>query len=65
MDIGSEPAFAYVKIDGVAVGPTPLFDREVSPGKHRIQVSREGFGSKSFTIDLRPGDRIRRVVKLP
>jgi tRNA A-37 threonylcarbamoyl transferase component Bud32 len=65
MDIGSEPAFAYVKIDGVPVGPTPLFDREVSPGKHRIQVSREGFGSKSFTIDVRPGDRIRRVVRFP
>jgi hypothetical protein len=65
VDIGSEPAFAYVKIDGVPVGPTPLFDREVSPGKHRIQVSREGFGSKSFTIDVRPGDRIRRVVRFP
>ena len=65
LDIGSEPAFAYVKIDGVPVGPTPLFDREVSPGKHRIQVSREGFGSKSFTIDVRPGDRIRRVVRFP
>jgi tRNA A-37 threonylcarbamoyl transferase component Bud32 len=65
LDIGSDPAFAYVKIDGVPVGPTPLFDREVSPGKHRIQVSREGFGSKSFTIDVRPGDRIRRVVRFP
>jgi len=65
LDIGSEPAFAYVKIDGIPAGPTPLFDREVSPGKHRIQVSREGFGSKSFTIDVRPGDRIRRVVRFP
>jgi serine/threonine-protein kinase len=65
LDIGSEPAFAYVTIDGVKVGATPLFGREVPPGTHRIQVSRDGLGSKTFTIEVRPGDRISRVVKLP
>jgi tRNA A-37 threonylcarbamoyl transferase component Bud32 len=65
LDIGSEPAFAYVSIDGIKVGPTPLFGREVTPGTHQIQVSRDGLGSKSFTIEVRPGDRISRVVKLP
>jgi len=65
LDLGSEPAFAYVTIDGVKAGATPLFGREITPGTHHIQVSREGLGSKSFTIDVRPGDRISRVVKLP
>ena len=65
LDIGSEPAFAYVTIDGVKVGSTPIFGREVTPGAHRIQVSREGLGSKTFTVEIRPGDRITRVVKLP
>ncbi len=65
LDIGSEPAFAYVTIDGVKVGATPLFGREVTPGTHRIEVTRDGLGSKSFTIEVRPGDRISRVVKLP
>jgi hypothetical protein len=65
LDIGSEPAFAYVSIDGVKVGATPLFGREVPPGTHRIQVWREGLGTKSFTLEVRPGDRISRVVKLP
>jgi tRNA A-37 threonylcarbamoyl transferase component Bud32 len=65
VDIGSEPAFAYVAIDGVKVGATPLFGRQVTPGTHRIQVWREGLGSKSFTLEVRPGDRISRVVKLP
>jgi hypothetical protein len=65
LDIGSEPAFAYVSIDGVKVGATPLFGREVTPGVHLIEVSRDGLGSKSFTIEVRPGDRISRVVKLP
>jgi tRNA A-37 threonylcarbamoyl transferase component Bud32 len=65
LDIGSEPAFAYVAIDGVKVGATPIFGREVTPGSHRIQVWRDGLGSKTFTLEVRPGDRITRVVKLP
>ena len=65
LDLGSEPAFAYVTIDGGKAGATPLFGREIAPGTHHIQVSREGLGSKSFTIDVRPGDRISRVIKLP
>jgi PEGA domain-containing protein len=65
LDIGSEPAFAYVSIDGVKVGATPIFGREVTPGAHRIQVWRDGLGSKTFTLEVRPGDRITRVVKFP
>jgi len=65
LDIGSEPAFAYVTIDGVKVGSTPIFGREVTPGLHRIQVWRDGLGSKTFNLEMRAGDRISRVVKLP
>jgi serine/threonine-protein kinase len=65
LDIGSEPAFAYVAIDGVKVGATPIFGREVAPGVHRVQVWRDGLGSKTFSLEVRPGDRITRVVKLP
>jgi hypothetical protein len=65
LDIGSEPAFAYVSIDGVRVGPTPIFGRSVAPGLHKIEVSREGLGSKTFTLDVPPGARMSRVVKLP
>ena len=65
LDIGSEPGFAYVTIDGVQAGATPLFGKEVAPGTHLVNVSREGFGSKSFTVEVRSGDRISRVVKFP
>jgi eukaryotic-like serine/threonine-protein kinase len=65
LDIGSEPAFAYVSIDGVKVGSTPIFGREVAPGTHRIQVWRDGLGSKTFNLEVRPGDRITKVIKLP
>jgi serine/threonine-protein kinase len=65
LDIGSEPSFAYVSIDGVRVGSTPIFGREVPPGVHKIEVSREGLGSKTFSLEVRPGARMSRVVKLP
>jgi hypothetical protein len=65
VDIGSEPSFAYVSIDGIRVGSTPIFGREVTPGVHKIEVSREGLGSKTFSLDVRPGARMSRVVKLP
>jgi tRNA A-37 threonylcarbamoyl transferase component Bud32 len=65
LDLGSEPGFAYVTIDGVHVGATPLFGREISAGVHRIEVSREGVGTKTFTIDIHPGQRVSRVIKLP
>ena len=65
LDIGSEPAFAYVSIDGVKIGATPIFGRAVAPGTHRIEVSREGLGSKTFSLDVKPGARMSRVVKLP
>jgi serine/threonine-protein kinase len=65
LDIGSDPAFAYVTIDGAKVGATPLFGRPLPPGTHRIEVSREGLGSKTFTLDVAPGSHIHRVVKLP
>ena len=65
LDIGSEPAFAYVTIDGVKVGPTPIFGRAVTHGIHKVEVSREGLGSKTFSLDVRPGARISRVIKLP
>jgi serine/threonine-protein kinase len=65
LDIGSDPSFAYVSIDGVKVGSTPQFGREVTPGMHRIEVSREGLGKKTFTVEVRSGERVRRIVKLP
>jgi serine/threonine protein kinase len=65
LDLGSEPSFAYVTIDGRRIGPTPLYGHEVAPGMHRIEISRDGLGSKTFTVEIRPGQRVTRVVKLP
>ncbi len=65
LDLGSEPGFAYVSIDGVRIGATPLFGYALPPGTHRIEVSREGLGSKSLVLEAHPGERIRRIIKFP
>jgi serine/threonine protein kinase len=65
LDLGSDPAFAYVTIDGTKAGATPLYGRPLPPGSHRIEVSRDGLGSKAFTIQMSPGERVTRVVKWP
>lgn len=65
LDIGSSPSFAYVTIDGQRLGATPLFGLRLAPGKHTITVEREELGARTITIDLRPGQRARKVIPLP
>jgi serine/threonine-protein kinase len=65
LDVGSDPSFGYVTIDGTRVGPTPIYGHPITPGTHRLVVSRDGLGSKSLSIVVRPGEHISRIVKLP
>jgi len=65
VDIGSEPSFAYVTIDGRSAGSTPLFGLRLKPGSHVVIVQRQGLGSKTLTFELRPGEHVSKVVKLP
>lgn len=65
LDIGSSPSFAYVTVDGRRLGATPLFGLRLAPGTHTITVEREELGARTITIDLRPGQRVRKVIPLP
>jgi tetratricopeptide (TPR) repeat protein len=47
---------ATVKVDGLVRGATPL-TIPITPGKHKINLTRAGFESASATIDVAPGDR--------
>jgi hypothetical protein len=47
---------ATVKVDGLVRGATPL-TIPVTPGKHKINLTRAGFESAATTIDVAPGDR--------
>jgi serine/threonine-protein kinase len=51
LEIGSEPSGAYVALDGVVKGVTPLVIADVTPGQHRVTVSAgDNTVSRSVTV---------------
>jgi len=55
---------ARVLVDGRQVGTTPLTDREVSPGEHRIQVEKEGYEPYQKRVRFEPGRAMSLYVDL-
>jgi hypothetical protein len=53
--VNSVPQGADVKMDGVAVGTTPKIVR-VTPGKHTLVFSKEGFNPGTFPLEIAPND---------
>ncbi|PYQ02650.1 MAG: hypothetical protein DMF82_15490 [Acidobacteria bacterium] len=50
-DILSTPLGATVKVDGAAVGRTPLIDFKLKPGPHSVEVSKDGYETWSQTAN--------------
>ena len=49
---------AKIFIDGKLVGPAPVINRQIAPGKHSVQLAPASGGIKGikkFTIDVKPG----------
>jgi hypothetical protein len=53
--VNSVPQCASVKVDGIDAGATPKLVR-VSPGKHILEFSKEGFNSGKFPLEVGPDD---------
>jgi len=49
-----------VFIDGRDVGPTPVVEFSVSPGRHTIRVERAGYKTRSETVDVPPNGPVRK-----
>ena len=49
--VNSVPQGAEVKVDGVAAGTTPKIIN-VTPGKHMLEFSKEGFNSGHFPLEI-------------
>ncbi len=49
-----------VFIDGRDVGPTPVVEFTVSPGRHSIRVERAGYKTRSETVDVPPNGPVRK-----
>jgi hypothetical protein len=53
--ITSTPPDAAVTLDDALVGSTPFEDRDLTPGRHRVIVSKEGFENYSGVVLVRAG----------
>jgi len=53
--VNSVPQGALVKVDGVEAGTTPK-SVEISPGKHTLEFSKEGFNTGHFPLEIHPDD---------
>ena len=50
-----------VFIDGRDVGPTPVVEYTVPPGRHTVRVERAGYKTKSETIEVSPSAPVRKT----
>jgi serine/threonine-protein kinase len=58
LQVRSDPAGADVLIDGQPRGTTPIPTLSLPPGKHRVEMTRNGFVPWEQTVQARAGDRI-------
>lgn len=56
---------AKVSLDGEARGTTPLELSNLSPGRHELSVTAEGFATRTETLELESGGRDVRIDFLP
>ncbi len=61
--VQSRPAGATVRVDGTDMGTTPT-TLDLPPGKHTIELHKEGFAEASRTIELEPGMRTTSEMRL-
>jgi len=55
LTVNSVPQGANVKVDGVVAGVTPKIV-QVTPGKHMLEFSKEGFSNGHFPLEITPDD---------
>ena len=62
--LNSRP-WAQVTVDGRPIGNTPQQNLQLSPGKHKLQLSNPQLGlAKSVTINIKAGETQTQVVNL-
>jgi len=50
-------------VDGKAIGSTPVIGLEMQPGRHRVQVRRDGFVPFDTVLTAAPGQEIKWTRK--
>jgi hypothetical protein len=60
LTVTSAPPFAEVIVDGRFMGNTPVKDKELPPGRHKLTVTHRSFPPVDTVVNLRPGERTLR-----
>ncbi len=63
-DVTSAPDAAMVKIDGTAVGMTPLRGHKLNVGRHRVEIAAEGYDPFTGNVTVREGQTARLEATL-
>jgi serine/threonine-protein kinase len=64
LHVTSDPAPAVVRVDGQAVGTTPLESFDVAPGRHEVRVERRGYAPAGQTVEGRGGQTVEVSLRL-
>jgi hypothetical protein len=62
--INSEPPDATFRIDGNTVGTTPKTLNEIIPGKHLVEVSKDGYEIWSNSVEIMPEKEVDITAEL-
>ena len=63
LTIDSDP-FGTVFVDGIEVGDVPVVNQPLTPGRHVVEVRREGFKTTADTVEAVAGNPIRLRKRL-
>jgi eukaryotic-like serine/threonine-protein kinase len=63
LTIDADPA-GEVFIDGVDVGPTPLFNQPVKVGRHTVRIEAPGYKNATQSVDVVAGNPVRKRFTL-
>jgi serine/threonine-protein kinase len=63
LTVDSDP-WGMLYLDDVEIGPTPVTDYPLQPGKYRLRIEQEGYGDKTETIVITGAGQIRRRYSL-
>jgi serine/threonine-protein kinase len=63
LTIDADPA-GEVFIDGVDIGPTPLFNQPVRVGRHTVRIEAPGYKTATQSVDVVAGNPVRKRFTL-
>ncbi|HET7250892.1 MAG TPA: serine/threonine-protein kinase [Gemmatimonadales bacterium] len=63
LEIDSDPT-AELFVDGVDMGPTPLFHHRVPSGQHALRLEASGYQTQRVSVRVEPGRTLTKTYKL-